>query len=69
MNTRMICQVVEWERRLEIENEKLNNHLPEKRNYFELGIALSQKVYQSIHSRFFRFDQNSHISIHSSEPI
>lgn len=68
MDTRMINQVVEWERRIEIENEKMNYHTPETYPCVLMAFEYCQKVFKSIWSSSLRSAKTStSLSLHQSQ--
>jgi hypothetical protein len=69
MDTRMINQVVEWERRIEIENEKMNYHPHETNPYFLMALENCQKVFKSIGNKLLRSaNPSTSLSFHQSQP-
>ena len=67
-DTRLICQVVDWERRIEIENEKQKNHWPETSGFFAKGYDLLRTAHKSIVGRFNKLSKDRIVSVHSSQP-
>lgn len=67
-DTRLICQVVEWERRIEIGNENRKNNRPEVTPSFPIAIDRGQKGLQSKLAQFIKLRRVHNYSMHSSEP-
>ena len=66
--TRLINQVVVWERILESENEKKNNLHPKAQSYSPGASESRVKGNNSIVTRIFKLGQTRNFSTHSSEP-
>ena len=64
MEIRMACQIVEWERRLEIEKEKEANRRPEKYSPRPMNRSLPQGETRSIFSRFYHPIVNTILAFH-----
>jgi hypothetical protein len=68
MDTRLINQVIVWERILEIETEKQKNLHPKAQAFSSINSEPRLNVNKSIFSRIFKFSQDRKFSSHSSEP-
>ncbi len=69
MDTRLIYQVVEWDRRLEIENEKQKNLRPGTYvGFTSKNTGPEVKERRSFFARIFRHGTGHNITIHSAEP-
>ncbi len=67
METRLINQVVEWEWKSKLENEKKNIHRSESYPYLPIAFESSRKAVKSTLRLFKRLGHNRSFSIHSSE--
>jgi hypothetical protein len=68
IDTRLIYQVVEWDRRIEMENEKQKNLRPKPNADFTTVHEPGQKQQPSILVRIFRQCIGQKIAAHSAEP-
>jgi len=67
-DTRLINQVLVWERRIEIENENHKNHRPENNEHLPIALEPCRKEHKSILARVLTLSLNRNYSIHASEP-
>ncbi len=68
MDTRLINQVIEWERILDIEDEKRKNHQPEPYADYAAGPELHLVERKSIFKWILKFHIDFNISFRSPEP-
>ncbi len=68
MDTRLICQVVEWERIIELENEKQKNNRPNTHTCYQITSEPHRNDRQSSLGRLFKLIRHFDLSLHSSEP-
>jgi hypothetical protein len=68
MDTRLINQVVVWERILEMENEKQKNIHPKAQAYSSIASDPRIKEKKSIVSQILKFGHKSNFASHSLEP-
>ena len=68
IDTRLINQVLVWERRIEIENEKQKNLHPHAYAGLPTAPEPCQKAQKSIFARIFRHSLGHNLTIHSAEP-
>jgi hypothetical protein len=66
-DTRLIYQVVEWERRMQIENEKQGNHQLVLVVPFSNSLEACCKAVKYIYAQICKLNQGSTLSNHSSE--
>jgi hypothetical protein len=67
MDTRLINQVVEWQWKIKIENEKQNMHHADISSYFPIALEYCGKAIKSISHYFVNLYRNRVSSIHLSE--
>ncbi len=67
-DTRLIYQVVDWERRLEIENEKRKKPRPEPWLDFTAPAEPARQERESIFARLLRLGRSRRLAIRSVEP-
>ena len=60
--------VVDWERRIEIENEKQKNHRPETSGFFATDYDLFRIAQKSTIGRFNKLSKDRILSVPSSQP-
>ncbi len=68
MDTRLINQVVEWEWRIQIENEKKNSHNSDTYNNFLIALEYCGKLIKTKLQYFINVSRNRILSIHNTEP-
>lgn len=68
MDTRLINQVVEWEWRIQMRNEKKNINHSDNYPYFPIAIEHCGKVVKSTLLHFINLGRNRILSIHLSAP-
>ena len=67
MDTRLINQVVDWEWRIQMENEKKNINHSDNYLYFPSALEYCGKVVKSTLLHFINLGRNCILSIHLSE--
>ncbi len=68
MDTRLINQVVEWEWRIQMEDEQKNNHKAETHPSFHLALEYYGKSVKTKLQHFINASRNRILSIHHTEP-
>jgi len=67
-DTRLIYQVVEWERRIEIENEKRRRPRPDSSADFTTNTEVTHQERESIFAWVLRFGRGRRLVARSVEP-